>query len=638
MLRSLDSLYVIFLALSLAACSVVPRSLSEQERVNQFESDESTLQKLSYLGPDPILDVSDIIARAVVFNRDRELASLEARLAGLDNSQAYLDQLPSLTQRFNYSNRTNESGSTSADIVDGKVQPLDEEPSYSTSSPAESTSADLTLAFSVLDFGLAFKRAEQLAQQYLITQEKERQAVQSIYQRAQAAYWRAVAADRLEFELNALLLKTQDAYATSLEIERRNLRDPLQALTFRRELLDVERTLRDLKRDLATARTDLDVLIGVKPGTQYALRDALDPGYPMPASRPDRVSLETLALLNRSDIAQNLYQKRVLETERDSLLLQLLPSFNVNVSYNKDFSPYVLNDQYAGFGADLSWDFLNLLRVQPTRVRIDLRERLLEEQRLQITLAALALVQQSDELLNQNIDRFDLAQRYEEVTANVFMQVNAAAQSQRSGTLAVLKEELNFLVARHRSDLAYSDIQSAVSQVVEASGLDMVPDNWSELSINELASVIEHRRGAWFQPVQKASQSSASSLTVPVAPETVMPEKSPVELDAAAPMSEKVVVPPPESKPEFPALGVAPASLPLSRWAVQICSFKTREVVLKVQQELEASGWQDLYVVRQGRFYKLRHGGFDVRAVAVNAQQRLARENDFDGLVIRTSG
>jgi len=620
MVITLNRLAVLCLMGALTACSAVPKPLTNFERSNQSDSDVATLQKFSYLGPDPVLDISDVIARAVIFNSDRELASLQARLAGLDSSQAYLEQLPTLTQRISNSNRTNESGSTSADIDEnGQVQPLGDNPSYSTSSPSETTSADLTLAFDVLDFGIAFKRAEQLADQFLLTQEKERQAIQSVYQRAQAAYWRAVAADRLEFELNTLLLKTRDAYETSLEIEKRNLRDPLQSLTFRRELLDVEGTLRDLKRELATARTDLDVLIGVKPGTRYELRDALDPKYPLPVNRLDLASLEGLALLNRSDLAENLYQKRLLETERSSLLLRLLPSFRVNASYNKDFSPYVLNGEYGMFGADVQWDFLNLLRVQPTKVRIQLRERLLEEQRLQITLAALALVQKSDELLTQNLDRFNLAQDYKEVTANVFMQVSAAAQSQRQGALVVLKEELNFLIARHRADLAYSDIQSALSQVVEAAGLDMVPANWDSLSVNELASVIELRRSAWFEH-ERVEVSNEPAVDLVPGLEREDSDRLHAEAETLTPVAAASL----ESKE-------------IDGWALQICAFRTRNVVLRFKQDLESIGWQNLYIVEQGGFFKLRQGAFKTKMFALDAKSRLKRGQRVEGLVIRTS-
>jgi len=504
LIRSLCGLAVIGFV---SGCSITPQPLSEATRQNALDAAQLELTRLSDLGPNPVLDVNDVIARAVLYNSEQELESLEMRLAGLDSSQAFLEQLPTLTQRLNYTGRSNSGASTSVEVIDGERQPLDANPSFSTSSSEHTLSADITLAFSVLDFGLAFGRAERLADEFLIAQEKERQMLQNIFQRAQSAYWRLVAAERLEFELKSLLQKTQEALATAEEIERQNLREPLQNLTFQRELLDIERTLRDLKRDLSTAKFELDVLIGVLPGTDYALRDSIDPRYPLPAGLPDLASLEALALFNRSDLAANIYQERILKTERDNLLLGLLPSLNVNASYNKDFSPYLLNGEWGGLGASLSWDFLNLFRIQSTEARMELRQRVLEEQRVQIILAALALVRQSDMLLEQNLERFDLAKRRERVVGEVFMQVSAAADSQRSGSLAVLKEELNFLVARHRADLAYSDVQSSVAQMIEAGGLDVVPENWTELSIDELAAVIQQRREAWFtEPVAEPPQ------------------------------------------------------------------------------------------------------------------------------------
>lgn len=604
----------------LSGCAVVTVPFSSEERAELTLEDQRRITQLSYLGPNPILDLSDVIARAVVFNRDRELASLEARLAGLDTSEAYLDQLPSLTSRLSYSERSNTPGSTSSDIVDGVVQPIGDSPSFSTSSDKATRSGDITLAFSVLDFGLAYGRAEQIGDQFLIAQEKERQALFTIYQQAQAAYWRAVAADRLQFELSALLLRTQEAYQRYVEIQRENLRDPLQTLTFQRELLDVERTLRDLKRDLATARTELDTLIGVRPGTQYTLRDTVDPRFPLPTKMPELDSLEALALLNRTDIAENLYQARILESERENLLLQLLPNFNVSASYNRDFSPYQLNEESTRLGADLSWDFMNLFRVQPTRVRIELRERLLQEQRLQITLAALALVQQTEDLLNQNMDRFELSKRYESVTGGVLAQVTASAEAQRGGSLSVIKEELNFLVARHRSDLAYSDVHASFGQMVSAAGLDLIPADWEALSVNELASVIEKRRRVFFAEPKPTVEEFADEA----------PESQP---EAAKPI--------PDIEDQA---AIAPEPAPISTsepkklWALQIASFKPREVALRFKQELEAAGWESLYIVTHGSMHKLRQGPTSERAVARSAKAELKARYGLDGLVIKTKG
>ena len=600
----------VVLAMLIAGCTTTIQPLETAEREAQRGQDAELLKKLSYLGPNPILDLSDVIARAVVFNRDRELASLEARLAGLDSSQAYLDTLPTLIQRFSYTDRTNPSGSTSADIVDGQIQPLANNPSYSTSSDQDSLNSDLTLAVNVLDLSVAALRGETLADQLLIAKEKERQALVTVYQQAQSAYWRAVAADRLQFELDALLVKAREAYEVSLEIQRANLRDPLQNLTYQREILDVERTLRDLKRDLASARTDLDVLIGVLPGTDYVLRESVDPRYPIPADLPTVEDLEALAMLNRADIGENLYQSRILKTERDSLLLQLMPSLSLSASYNKDFSPYVLNDEWGGLGADLSWDFFNLFRVQPTRVRLELRQKLLDEQRLQISVAALALVRQSEALLNQNVDRFALAQQYEQVTGGVFAQVSAAAQAQRQGALSVLKEELNFLVARHRSDLAYSDIHASFGNLVSAAGLDLIPEDWDRLSINELATVVDQRLAVWFKEPEETQQEINVDLP----------------LVEAEPIAQLIAPEVPATKPAATGKG----------WALQIVTYKSRELALRFKQELESAGWGDLYIAQQGRFYKVRQGPWSERELAAMAIRRLEAEQELDGLIVLT--
>jgi outer membrane protein TolC len=598
----------VLVSLTLTACSVIPTKITDTEKQSVVNQDVELIRKLSYLGPDPVLSISDVLARAVIFNKDGEIASLELKLADIESSQAYLSQLPTLVQRLNYDKNNEYQGSNSASFENGElIEPSRE--SYLVSSKKETFRSDLTLTMNLLDFGVALGRAERLADEVLIAREKERQAIQTIIQQTENLYWRVVAAQKLDNELEILLLEVQEALEYNAIIMAQNLQEPLQNLTFERELLDVERTLMDLRRDLSTAKIELDRAIGVKPGTAYRLVDVEDNQVYMPKQLPDDMTLETIALLNRADLTENLLQQRILKSEKESAVMKLMPQVQVSAGYYRDNSPYSLNNDWATINPQISWDLLQFFRMDATTDKIALRNKLLDEQRLQITLGILAVLDSSKILLTHNLERYVLANKYTGVSKDILQQLLNAMNANRNGGLVVIKEKLNLLLAEHRKNLNYSEIRATVGQTIQALGLDLVPEDYSKLSVNQIAAIIDQRLALWYElPETQLSNIEKQSVTTQVRREDII-EKAPTQV--SVPVEERF-------------------------YSIQLYSAKNNKFCAKFFDQLPSDLQFPAFTIEQNGFCKVRLGPF-VSYNKAKKHIRYARGNiTADSIVVKS--
>ena len=97
----------------------------------------------------------------------------------------------------------------------------------------------MTLSWHVLDFGLSYVRAKQQADKQLIAEEMRRKVANKMLEDVRAAYWRAVSADRLQDKLKWLNGRVNKALSNSKRQYRAGITSPVTALTYRRELLDI---------------------------------------------------------------------------------------------------------------------------------------------------------------------------------------------------------------------------------------------------------------------------------------------------------------------------------------------------------------------------------------------------------------
>ena len=312
------NLLLVALALYVSGCSIVPVPLTTDELRNHAQRD------INLLGSDqePVsapIDLYEAIARALRYNLDLRLELVEKALAQSDLELSRHELLPQLIANIGYVNRDKFSGATSRSLVTGR-QSLES----STSSDRNVLNADLTISWNVLDFGVAYVRAQQAADEVLIAEEQKRRVINRIIQDVRAAYWRAVSNERLLAEINALMTRVRGALEESKQIEVERLATPLTALTYQRELISIKRELQELQRDLSLAKIQLAALMNLRPGVHFKIVvPNRSEAHKLLALEPAVV--EQLALENRSELREVIYQQRINAKEARAAILDLLP-------------------------------------------------------------------------------------------------------------------------------------------------------------------------------------------------------------------------------------------------------------------------------------------------------------------------
>jgi outer membrane protein TolC len=484
------------LALAISGCSVTPNTISSGELSMAAQGDIQLLA--SEQAVENAITLDEAIARAVLNNRDKKLKALEAALAQGQIELVQHEMLPSLTASAGYSKRSEYAASASVTFENGQPGALDpDNTSYSVSQDKERDTQDVAFSWNVLDFGLSYVRAKQHADRYLIAKERERKVVHNITQDVRAAYWRAVSAERLLTKINPLIEQASEALKDSRQVESQRLRSPLEALYYQRELLDILRALQSLRQDLMGARTELSSLMGLKPGTQFELSDVANPAFVVPTLAVELEQMEELALAQRPELVETHYQKRISAAETRAAMLSFLPNLNLTAGVYKDSNEYLLNQDWTSMGAQISWNLFDVFKVGAERRMAKTREALVEEQRLAASMAVLTQVHLSRIRYEQARKTFDLAGEYLGVAERIGEQTRNAAQAQRASKLDLIRESLNTVLAELRRDVAYADLQNSYGRVYVTMGMDLLPENYSEVTLNDLSEQIGERFSQW---------------------------------------------------------------------------------------------------------------------------------------------
>ena len=217
----------------IAGCAVTPEPVTKEEVSDRVKGDVTRM----FEGQDPItapITLDEALARALKYNLDYRLKRMESALALGLTDYASKDMLPQVLARAGYTDRNNDSGGYSRNIID-RVE------STVPTTSADQTSRQKSIGFSwnALDFGVSYYRAKQQGDQYLIAEERRRKVVQNLLQDVRASYWRALAAQKLSAQADDVLQRAQTALSRSREAESQKALSPGVALAYQRALLDL---------------------------------------------------------------------------------------------------------------------------------------------------------------------------------------------------------------------------------------------------------------------------------------------------------------------------------------------------------------------------------------------------------------
>jgi VCBS repeat-containing protein len=421
---------------------------------------------------------------------------MESAMAVHQLAATRFDMLPQLAVNAGYTERDKLGASSSGTLINGQIQ-RPNQPTYSVAASKISETTNLMLSWNVLDFGLSYLRANQSADRLLIAKERERKAVHNLIQDVRTAYWRAVSAQKLLKQTGQLRQRVQQALVDSRRVETMRLKNPMDALSYQRDLLDVRRSLEALYKDLLDARTTLSTLMGLPPSAMFELEEPREEDYKVPEIKADMSTLERSALALRPELMELRYQKRITESEGRAALMGLLPGLSFNTGTFRDTNDYLLYNRWTSYGATLGLNLFNVLKAPTIGDLTKAQSQLAQEKRLALTAAVLGQVHLSRVAVENAKDQFETSAEYLQVVRKIRQQVRQMRTAERSGELDLIREEMAELLADLRKDVAYAELQNSYGRVFVSAGLDPLPDLPTQADVGALAKGMREKMNAW---------------------------------------------------------------------------------------------------------------------------------------------
>ena len=419
------------------------------------------------------ISLEEALQRGLEHNLQKRVKILETAMANQQLDLVYYDMLPSLTTSAGYSERNNYAASASTSFTNGEPQPLGSNPSYSVSQAKERTTADIGFSWNILDFGLSYVRAQQQADKFLIAKEKQKKVEHNLTQEIRRAYYQAVSSQDLLKRIQPMMGEVKKALEDSKQIQNQRVaKSPMEALSYQRELLDILRSLHTLENSLISAKIELAELMGLKPGIQFDLADKVEKSYELPNLNMNLDEMELIALENRPELAESRYQGRISEKELTAAKLKMLPGINLNTSLSYENSDYLLNNDWYSYGANVSWNLLNIFKAGSYNKLAKSQIEIAKEQNLALSMAVLSQVHLSIVKFNQAKKEYFLAKEYLVVADDIYDLTKIENDLNINSRLILIKEKLNNILATLRYSSSYANVQNSYGRIFASLGVD----------------------------------------------------------------------------------------------------------------------------------------------------------------------
>ena len=274
------------------------------------------------------------------------------------------DALPHVYTSSHASYRNNVNASVGVKVDDSSAGRSKD---FFTAQDQASAISNFTASWDLLEIGLSSFKANRRALHAYSQGEQNQYLCNRLMVDVENAYWRAVAFEQAEKKSD--WLKNRVTFALNLSQNRaeENPETKLQELMFQRELIDINRWYQSLYRSLVSAKPDLARLMNLPAGTDFSLRSTRLPSALGALAKQDVVSLIETAYKNRPEIRQSLYKADLTKLKNKEDLWRHLPALRFFIGGSNNTNSFILNQNFASAGANLSWDLIRLSQIGETK-------------------------------------------------------------------------------------------------------------------------------------------------------------------------------------------------------------------------------------------------------------------------------
>lgn len=477
----------------LAGCaSLTPEVLSQQEIESQSRADLK--KRMAEIAPiSDAITIEEAIARALKYNLDHRAKSLEMALASGQLEAGKFDMMPRLLANAGYFSRD-------SDLL--RSQDFNGTNSFNPyiSSERNRSTQDLTLSWSLLDFGASYYNAKQNADRLLIATERRRKSMHTLIQNVRTTYWRALAAQTLSQRVSSAIVDAETALKDSRGMQAAKVRSPGESLRFQRTLLDNLRQLEALQRELTTAKVELASLIGAPTGTRLTLTEPTD-------AEPQALgitleAMETQALTRNADLREANYNVRIAANDTRKAILKLLPGISFDYGTRRDDDRFLINQNWQEASARVSLNLFNLLSAPSQKRAAEAAESVMQARRMALQMTVFTQVHLSWHQYDDAVRQYQRAYAIADVDGQLAQIAGAQEQSQMAGRLDRISLDVISILSVARRYQSMARVQEALSRMQSTLGLEPEVGSLDELDLPTLQKTMDQSLKNWNRQMQ----------------------------------------------------------------------------------------------------------------------------------------
>ncbi|MBF0421002.1 MAG: TolC family protein [Magnetococcales bacterium] len=462
----------------MSGCSIKPVALDRDQLERRIALDLQAMFAGSST-PRDALTLEQAMARAVSHNLQQRVVALEGALALGLNELASYEMLPRVQASAGYVQR--------------------DRTTYVSQDRFQTTNS-LEAAWGVLDFGVSYLDARQKSDGVLVARQQRRKAALDLMAEVESAFGQALVAQRMEKSVRPLAARISKALENAREVERQGIKPPQESLDFQKRLLKILDQLQRLQRQVSGSKLRLAELMNLEGGD--ALPQLEESGFWLPLdlkALPDMAEMEEFALKNRPELLERHYQSRIQADESRKALLRLLPGLDVSVSRRYDNGSVYVNRSWVENGVSLAWNLIKAVTAPELLAQSQLEGVLEERRRLALSMTVLTQLRVAHLGLMEAKMSYETALELSKVDRRLFEHAVAGRDVATLSEAQLIESEADLLLQDARRDLAYSEIVSAASRLLNSLGLNRLPFGFETMDDEQLTQALEEmsRRPQW---------------------------------------------------------------------------------------------------------------------------------------------
>lgn len=426
--------------------------------------------------PEP-LTLDDAVRIGLKNNLDMRISRI---MAEVDDDQA-------LSKRLQMLPNANFSGSASqSNVMSDEDQDIFQK------------SANLSITWNILNFGISYIRARQTALRSEIKRMERIRQAQVLASDISESYWKTILAEQSLEELHRMMAEIREYKEKAEVLVAQKRLDPIASKSIEKKMIELAMTAENLQSEISGAKIQLCKLMGLDPMTEITLKREPFRDYlkkmPVPESLEPR-KMEMLSLHNRPELFTADLDIRIQQEEARASLLSMFPglSFNFSTHYNSNSS--YANNMWFTWGGNIAWSLLSL----PSKYyNLTAQEKSVEMVKLRRLMLTASVIVQTHIALHNYIIKIRQFRLHDESFAINKELLDMSRERHELGLLsswALTQRMLEEVVARLGRDRRIIDLLNTYNMLMVTLGLeyDRWGDNLPDMNEKALPEDIDYR-------------------------------------------------------------------------------------------------------------------------------------------------